>query len=177
MKNLKIKHWDRGFSLLETTVAVAILVTAVLGPLSLASLSIKSSSQAKNNLIAANLAQEGMELMRNFRANNVFVFGNSGWTAEMDSCFFAAGCQIDAATPATVACGASCSNLNFDQNSGLYSYDAGAPTLFIRTINIETVPLGLPPSTANEIKIIVSVSWQERFGLQEFALEEHLLNW
>ncbi len=153
---------------METTVAIAILVAAVIGPLSLASSSIKASSQARNNLTAAGLAQEGVELMRNFRANNVFK--GFGWTAGMDSCFSAAGCQIDAETLEISACGTSCLNLNFDQNSGLYSYGAGGATIFIRTINIETV-------SANEIKIKVLVAWQERFGPQKLTLEEHLLNW
>lgn len=168
MKNLKIKNRNCGFSLLETTVAVAILVAAVIGPLTLASSSIKSSSQAKNNLAAAGLAQEGVELMRNFRAKNVFE--GSVWTAGMDSCFSASGCQIDAATLEIAACGASCSNLNFNQSSGLYSYGSGAPTIFIRTISIEAI-------SADEIKIKVLVAWQERFGPQKFTLEEYLLNW
>src|SRR3989344_5123137 len=168
MKNLKIKNQGKGFSLLETTVAVAILVAAVIGPLTLASSSIKASSQAKNNLVAAGLAQEGVELMRNFRANNVFK--GFAWTAGMDSCFSAAGCQIDASNFEITACGVSCLNLNFEQNSGLYSYGAGVPTIFIRTIKIEAV-------SGNEIKMEVSVAWQERFGPQKFTLEEHLLNW
>ncbi|OGF71823.1 hypothetical protein A3E35_02440 [Candidatus Giovannonibacteria bacterium RIFCSPHIGHO2_12_FULL_44_22] len=173
MKNLKIKNRHRGFSLLETTVATAILVAAVIGPLTLASSSIRSSSQAKNNLVAASLAQEGMELMRNYRAKNVFE-GNS-WIAGMGSCSSPAGCQIDATILEIAACGAPCSNLNLNQNSGLYSYDTVAlptivPTIFIRTINIETV-------NTTEIKIKVSVAWQELFGLQKFTLEEHLLDW
>ncbi|MDP3935291.1 MAG: hypothetical protein Q8Q46_03700, partial [Candidatus Giovannonibacteria bacterium] len=167
-KNQKSKNKNSGFSLLETTVAIAILVAAVIGPLTLASSSIKSSSQAKNNLAAAGLAQEGVELMRNFRANNIFE--GSGWTAGMDSCFSASGCQIDAATLEITSCGTFCSYLNFDQNSGLYSYGAGTPVIFMRTINIETV-------SANEIKIKVLVAWEERFGPQKFTLEEHLLNW
>lgn len=153
---------------METTVAIAILVMAVIGPLTLASSSIKSSSQAKNSLIAAGLAQEGVELMRNYRSNN--IFNGLGWTAGMDSCFSAAGCQIDAATLGIVSCGASCSNLNFDQNSGIYSYGVGEPAIFIRKISAEAV-------NANEIKIKSSVSWQERFGQQKFELGEHLLDW
>lgn len=148
--------------------AIAILVVAVIGPLTLASSSIKAFSAAKNNLIAAGLAQEGIELMRNYRADNVFK--GSGWTAGMDGCFLASGCQIDVAAFDIISCGTSCSNLNFDQNSGLYSYIAGAPTIFIRKINAETI-------NANEIKIKVSVSWQERFGQQNFELEEYLLDW
>ena len=157
-----------GFSLLETTVAVAILVAAVIGPLTLASSSIRSSSQAKNNLVAAGLAQEGVELMRNFRAKN--VFNDIDWTTGMDSCFSAAGCQIDAASLEIAPCGTFCSYLNFDQNSGLYSYGAGAAAIFMRTINIETI-------SADEIKIKVLVAWQERFGPQKFTLEEYLLDW
>ncbi|MDP3935061.1 MAG: prepilin-type N-terminal cleavage/methylation domain-containing protein, partial [Candidatus Giovannonibacteria bacterium] len=107
MKNQKSKNKNSGFSLLETTVAIAILVASVIGPLSLASSSIKASSQAKNNLAAAGLTQEGVELMRNFRANNVFK--GFGWTAGMESCFSAAGCQIDAAVLEIAACGTFCS--------------------------------------------------------------------
>jgi len=71
-----------GFSLLETTVAVAILIIAVVGPLTLASTSIKSFSQAKNGLLAASLAQEGIELVRNYRSSN--VLGGRGWLFGMD---------------------------------------------------------------------------------------------
>lgn len=157
----------KGFSLLETTIAIAILVTAVVGPLTLASSSIKASSLAKNNLIAANLAQEGVELIKNRRANN--IFGGQGWLSGFDSCFGASGCTIDAVTFEVGPCGASCPKLNIDE-SGLHSYSDGTPTMFTRKINIESV-------SASEVKIKSSVMWLERFGEHRFELEAYMLNW
>ncbi|OGF87216.1 hypothetical protein A3B19_03195 [Candidatus Giovannonibacteria bacterium RIFCSPLOWO2_01_FULL_46_32] len=156
-----------GFSLLETTVAVAILIIAVVGPLTLASTSIKSFSQAKNGLLAASLAQEGIELVRNYRSSN--VLGGRGWLFGTDTCFAANGCALDAVTSEINSCGASCQALNLAA-SGLYSYGAGAPTIFIRKITLEAIG-------ANEIKIKSKVSWEERFGQQSFELEEYMLNW
>lgn len=163
-----------GFSLLETTIAIAILVTAVVGPLTLASSSIKASSLAKNNLIAANLAQEGMELIKNHRDNN--LLRGVEWIEDMGSpaaqtrCFSASGCQIDATTLVIDPCGASCDPLNLDTLSGLYSYGAGSLTIFTRKINIKSV-------NTDEIKVTSAVSWSERFGAQKFELETYMLNW
>lgn len=148
--------------------AIAILVTAVVGPLTLASSSLKASSLAKNNLIAANLAQEGIELVKNHRANN--VLGGAYWLSGLDSCFAASGCAIDAITLEINACGVPCPALNLDASSGLYSYGAGFPTSFARNINIETV-------NAYEVKIKSAVLWTERFGEQKFELEAYMLNW
>lgn len=163
-----MKQQKTGFSLLETTVAVAILVVAVLGPLTLASSSIKSSSLAKNNLIAAGLTQEGIELFRNRRASNVLK--NQGWTTGLGGCFLPNGCVIDAANLAVDSCSASCAPINLDAASGLYGYAAGSPSIFTRKITAEN-------TGANEIKIKSSVTWSETFGGQKFELEEFMLDW
>ena len=158
----------RGFSLLETTVAVAILTVSIVGPLTLASSTIKSASQSKNNLISANLAQEGIELMRSVRANN--VLGGNDWLSGMDSCLLSAGCVIDATNLAISACGSSCPPLKLDPVPSLYSYTDGTDTIFGRKINITII-------NGNEVKVSAVVSWQERFGSQQFSVEESMLNW
>jgi len=158
-----------GFSLLETTVAIAILITAIIGPLTLASSSIKASATAKNNLIAANLAQEGVELVKNHRANNVLA--ERDWLYGFGDCLTEVGCTIDALTIEINLCGASCEPIKLDEQSGLYSYGAGNPTIFARKINlVETVG-------AREVKIKSAVSWTDRFGAQKFELEAYMLNW
>ncbi len=73
---------SEGFSLLETVVAVALLIGAVIGPVGLISRSLRSASFSGNDLIARNLAQEGIELFRAVRDNNVLcvaVGGVRGW--------------------------------------------------------------------------------------------------
>lgn len=60
----------KGFTLLEVVVAIGILVIALGGAVSLIVLTRESEAVAKNNLTAAYLAREGMELVRNVRDDN-----------------------------------------------------------------------------------------------------------
>src|SRR3989344_3040419 len=61
----------KGFTLLETIVALAVITAAVVGPVVLITSGLISFGFAKNKLIALNLAQEGLELVRAIRENNV----------------------------------------------------------------------------------------------------------
>ena len=163
----------QGFSLLETIVAIAILVTAVVGPLTLASSGLKASSSAKNNLIAANLAQEAIELIRNIRANNLLQ--NEDWInglgnpAAGNICFASAGCRVDAITLQVFSCDSASCLITSD--GGLYTHDTGVPTFFTRKINLENIV------SNREIKIKATVAWKERFGDQKVELEEQMFNW
>lgn len=158
----------KGFSLLETTVAVAILITAIVGPLTLASSSLRASSVAKNNLIAANLAQEGIELVRVKRSNNILQGKN--WLDGFSNCFTFQGCVLEVVDIAISPCGSTCPPLNFDPARALYTYETGTPSIFARQIKLQNI-------SANEVKIIVSLFWRDRFGNQQFELEEFMLNW
>jgi len=60
----------RGFSLLEVIIAIAILSTGIVASVSLISRTISASSAVKNQLIAVNLAQEGIEVIHNIRHTN-----------------------------------------------------------------------------------------------------------
>ena len=60
-----------GFTMIETVVAFAVLTAAILGPLALVTYSLAQAKSARNKLIAVNLAQEGLELVRAIRDNNI----------------------------------------------------------------------------------------------------------
>ncbi len=62
---------QKGYTLIETVVALAILMAAVVGPVALVTRGIFSSAHSKSSLIAYDLAQEGIELVRAYRDNNV----------------------------------------------------------------------------------------------------------
>ncbi len=77
-KNYKNKK--RGFTLIETFVAITILMIAVLGPLSLLSSALKNASYVQNEIIATYLAQEGLELVLDLRNNGPLSYdGASGY--------------------------------------------------------------------------------------------------
>ena len=72
-----------GFTLIEITVVIFIITMGLMGILALATQSIKVSNFNKNNLIASQLAQEGLELVRNRRDNNWLVDDGRDWNNDI----------------------------------------------------------------------------------------------
>lgn len=62
-------HQRRGFTLIETMIAITILTLAMAGPLYTASRSIVAAQTARDQLTASYLAQEGIEYARMMRDN------------------------------------------------------------------------------------------------------------
>ncbi len=77
MKNIKSKNkyyclpaGRQGFSLIETLISVFLITVGLLATVALISKSMMESMDSRNQLIAGELAQEGIELVRNIRDNN-----------------------------------------------------------------------------------------------------------
>lgn len=179
----------QGFSLVETLVAVSIVVFSVLGPVTLTVFSLKSSSFSKNNLIAGNLAQEAVELVRAKSKSNMLACaptcGPGDWLGNFQSACFvlAKGCSINAADLAT----ANCNNANqcflrFEignsgyADDGIYNHGGGSQaqnpdSIFRRVVKLTEINSGI------EAKVNVEVSWTERFGAQKVIVEENMFNW
>src|SRR3989338_8261169 len=68
--NFKSVEARRSFTLLETIVAIYVLLSGIVGMMTLASENRKALSYFRDQLIAVNLAQEGAELVRNRRDSN-----------------------------------------------------------------------------------------------------------
>ncbi|MBU1102324.1 hypothetical protein KJ853_01545 [Patescibacteria group bacterium] len=63
-QNFHNKNQSPGFGLVEILIAVSFIGLALAGLITLTNLTFKLSQQAKNNLIAANLATEALEAVR-----------------------------------------------------------------------------------------------------------------
>lgn len=176
MNRNKIKN-QKGFSLLETLVAISILVVAITGSLTLASTSIGSASLSKNQIIAFNLAEEGMELVRSVRDSNSAA--GRFWLEGLEPCVNPSGCTIDAwsSAPAIEPClTEACQFIKYDSDSGAYGYHISGQrvgdTIFSRKIQ-------LSPVSDYEEKVEVSVEWrQARFDRPaKIILEERIFDW
>src|SRR3989344_1991357 len=95
-------HASRGFSLIESLVAIAILILAVTGTLTIASKSISISGQARDQITAAYLAEEGMEFIRNTRDNNVLA--GASWVSGLSACIGGSGCTVDVSSSQVAPC-------------------------------------------------------------------------
>lgn len=180
LKNILKKH-SKGFTLIETLVAVLLLVTAIAGPLTLASKALSGALIARDQMIAFYLAQDGVEYVRYVRDSNRLATPQNPWlTGLTPACTGATGCTIDPTPPHTVtACPAGgCPLLNKQTSSGAtyFTYLGGTqtPQRFMRKITLATPASG----AATEEILTVSVSWRAQSGVtRTITVRENILDW
>lgn len=157
----------QGFTLLETMVAVSILVMAVTGPLTLASRSLHVASKSENRITVSALIQEGLELVYARRTSN--VLGGQGWNRGFSGCESPSGCMVDILDLNFSPCGGGgCPPILFD--GALFQYESGSATIFTRKINIDS-------SGGSQMKVDVQVSWNEEVGVKSITVSEYLFDW
>lgn len=95
---------EHGFSLVETLVAITILLLVIIGPITISSQSARSTSFASEQVVAFFLAQEGVELVQKARDdlfNEHFVSAGDPWGEFTDDagtyeyCYLADGCGLE----------------------------------------------------------------------------------
>lgn len=153
----------KGFTLLETMIALTILSTGVAGSVALINRTIAAGSVVRNQLIAVNLAQEGMEVIHNIRHTNWIE--NVAWDDGLisgDSCV-----NFDSAALINPCIGGARSLFIF---SNRYVHNpSGSATNFLRHINIT-----IGDDDGTPFKTIQStVSWNNT----SISAEERLYNW
>ncbi|MBI2175261.1 MAG: prepilin-type N-terminal cleavage/methylation domain-containing protein [Parcubacteria group bacterium] len=189
MQKAKNKN-QSGFSLLETLVAVAILTGAVLGPLALASQSIRSSGLSQDRIAAFFLAQEAMEFVRNRRdENGLLRLTDSGrtWLSGLEACrtdINADGCIVDPfpmeAGGTIAACSGSCPYLPYGTAVDTERYGYDIPSFFIQSQKYRRTVYIEPIQEDVEVRVRVIIEWVtplKSSGTDSFTTEERLFNW
>ena len=171
---MSIKSSQRGFTIIESLVALAILSLALTPMLVVVTMSSRIATSVKNNLVAALLAQEGIEVIRAIRDTN--------W---LNGQLFYTGLNEDAETGTTkdglVQYNTTGSLLPYnadaklylDNVSGIYSYDSSpssSPTIFTRKMSVTKI-------SDAELKIVSEVTWNEPPRLKIISVESHLFDW
>ncbi len=161
---MKIIFEKRGEALIEALIAITIIVVGLLGAYSLLSSSLSLTRVVSDRYIAANLASEGIEVVKNLIDFN--VLNNKPWNQNLASAGDFEVVYNSISLPPFLG-----KVLFHNAETGLYSYDAsGVPTRFIRKIVIG-------PKGANEIQVNSKVSWVSRGGASfEINLEDHFFN-
>lgn len=185
--NYKIQK--KGFTLIETLVAVLLLVTAVAGPLTIVSKNLLAARVAKDQITAYYLAQDALEYVRFARDTNRlkgadWLSGAGGTSAgvNLTPCTGANGCYLDSTsnTPAVpTACSGTCPVINYSSATERFTYapvgSGISPTQFTRTITVGA-PTGSPP---DERILIVTVRWGSATGAgaRTVTIQENIYNW
>lgn len=169
-ENIKFKiqgSKNSGFSLMEVMMAIFIILVGLVGVMALISKSITAGSQSASRLIAANLAQEGIEVVKNIRELNYDpATGWDTWHANIINGTYSV--QYD-----SQVFGSSANNfLYFHASTGLYDYNAGGGTLspLRRSITLTRM-------SASSTDVISTVTWTERGNNKSVIVEDILWNW
>lgn len=152
-----------GITLIEVMVSILLFGIALGAVVFNLQANLTQADQLRNNSVAAGLAQEGIEVVRNIR--------DEEWIGSVPSTF---GTKIPDGTyeiqwDSTDLLTNQARFLKKDSN-GMFSYGLGNDTIFKRTITITTV-------SSEERKITVSVAWALRGVNHTLGAEAHLYNW
>ncbi|MDQ3014338.1 MAG: type II secretion system GspH family protein [bacterium] len=169
----------QGFTLVETLVAVSILVIAILPPLLIAYQGAGSVVQTRNQMVANYLAQDAMDFIIAKKNENILKCeANSrdlcrtngagqgqNWLADLGDCFVnprdgTTACEINTTNPAgpySTRCRPTCSMLRFDPVTARYKYGGTAPESIFRRIVVFS---DIPNMTRHEaVSVRVTVQW------------------
>ncbi|MDB5190226.1 MAG: seg [Parcubacteria group bacterium] len=171
----------QGFTLVETLVAIAILMIAIVAPFYSIQQAITTSYITRDQLIATSLAQEGAEYIYFLRDNNFLATPvQQPWLTGMDNCRTDSpynhtyGCTVDpsASSNQLVACSSGgCSTMNVNGN-GIYTQASGLATRFTRTVKITP-----NPSQPQQVTVTSQVSWTTNHQPYTTIVTENLYNW
>ncbi len=167
-----------GFTLIETLVAVLILVMAISGPLTIAAKGLSTALIAKDQITAQYLAQDGMEYIRFVRDSNQLLGIN--WMVGLDAsnsgsrlggCVSANGCNVDSLSDTVESCTGACTSLKFDSTSGSYITTGSGLPSFTRTVNITVINI-------HEVRVTITVAWSSvGSSIHKVQVSENIQAW
>jgi Tfp pilus assembly protein PilV len=171
----------KGFTLVETLVAVTVVLMAIMGPFQLVKDALTASYVARDQLIATALAEEGVEYVRSVRDGNyLYNINNPGserdWLYGLNgsgnpNCFATNGCVVDPIQNTVQACGQTCPVLRTTSASLYTQQVSGTATRFTRKVVIENVAAG------REVRVTVSVTFTSRHTPFTVTVTDNLHNW
>ncbi len=176
----RIKYNHKGFTLIETLFAVLIFSASLISLMAIAGKGIAATNTAREQITAHYLAQEGIEVVRNIRDNDLI---NTEWSAGFDGCTKTSPCTVAyhetlGKVPQLDLCA---SNLSegcvVNESQGAF-IDNGNPSVYYR--KIYAVPLGTQDvltAEYDEYQIVSKITWKSKEISRSVTMTTLLKNW
>ncbi len=190
LKKIKKNKLKKGFTLVETLVALSIFIISVVGIMTVLATGLTNITNAKNKMIATFLAQEGIEYVRNVRDTYVLYDPNGSGDAWNDfkayTLLCTSGCYLDTISldfleqnhPITASgivkncSNNNCPTITYNSNTGKYlsgGAGGGVKTVFVRKITLSLIE-------NDEIKATSTVTWGSG-NSKSVSFTQNLFNW
>lgn len=177
----------RGFTLIETLIAISIMTMSIIAPMALAEQSLQAAHYERDEIAAQNLTQEGIDAVRELRDNNIITLAEGAGTPDIFSNIPIGGAfTIDGPSLSTALCNGGCSALQTDGTLYGYSgYHTGTwtNTIFTRTLSACYLQPGIGAActatpASDEVRLNVTTTWKEN-GKQTgtVTIVENLYRW
>lgn len=180
-----IRRNQGGFTLVETLVAIFILIISITGPLAVAQSGLRAAFLSRDQTTAFYLAQDAIEFVKNKRDDNVIdnvIIGSAvDWLDGFDGCETASGCTIDTTTESGTIANCSLSDpgcdaynpLKYDSVNYQFGHSGADDSIFTRVVYISETEVG------KEAEVKVKITWTSSptVGLREIEVREYIYNW
>ena len=178
----KVHDTQRGFTLIETMVAITLLTIAIVAPMSLTTQSLTAAYYARDQITAFHLAQEAVESVRHVRDHNVLLNALGTRTdllagiPSTDGSPFTIDTRTDTMNPCE---GGVCPPLQTNLTKTFYGYDpTWTDTLFTRTVRAAFLKNADGSDNTDEVRVSVTVSWKTgAYQTRSFAISTNLYRW
>lgn len=149
----KVKNTKKGFSMGEAVISVFVVAIGLVATINLIVSGLSHSMDSRDHIIASQLAQGGVELVRNIRDND-WAVGNNSFVSMPTS----NNCRIDYTGSSSLQCGLSNNGNDYtlSYSGNYYKWDVLNKTKFNRRIAIQD-----PGDGTREIVSIVS--WKNEY--------------
>jgi len=138
----------KGFTMLEMMIVIFVFLTGIVGAYGIINNFYVTSVYSSNRFTATYLSQEGIELIKNLRDNNLIT--EVPWTTNIDC---SETCQIDYDDSELFLY----QNLYLQRSTdGFYNHGSGVPTIFKRKITTEKVNIN---GVLDHINVKVETEW------------------
>lgn len=185
----------KGFTLIETLVAITVLTIAIVAPMTLTSQALSAAMYARDQVTAFHLAQEAIEAVRSIRDANIL---NNAYGTQMDILdgipiaqdFVIDTRDDDAGTAIHECTTGTCPPMRTDDTfyaygpigtTDVYAQSPGwRDTNITRTVRAQWVacPTEQTCSNTDEIRISVTVSWRTSSDrTRVFTISQNLYRW
>jgi type II secretory pathway pseudopilin PulG len=192
----------QGFTIMETLVAISLLLLAITGPMVFAQNGLRAAFQSRDQVTAFYLAQDAIEFIKNRRDHNILEKESGEWLSSFDgtnsgpNCASGAnregGCTFDTSlfngriemcsfdTPATGCLGRDPEGtedvpLKIDDKGviGFGKDSSSKNSIFSRTVYVDKTV------EDEEARVTVIVRWRshENLGVREIEMVEYVRNW